>query len=201
MNKIQQNSEIGLHSKMKSGDYHAKSYLTSVCLPGEIMFICDIDGCITDNMHRVALIPTDKSSVMVWTRFNKVCANDLPITPIINFVKHHATMLKGDHHRKITFINSRGEDARTETADQLCRYFFDFKCKLIMRPMTDNRSTVDFKRDAFHQLSEDMNTRSLIIDDNPEIIKMISINFPHINRLLVESFDCTLSGSQREVCA
>jgi hypothetical protein len=110
-------------------------------------------------------------------------------------------MLEGEYYRKITFITSRGEDAREETEDQLCRYFFNFNFTLIMRPMTDNRSTVDFKRDAFHQLSEGMNDRSLIIDDNPEIIKMIAINFPHVNRLLVESFDCTLPGSNREVRA
>ena len=158
------------------------------------MFICDIDGCIIDNMHRVNLIPEDKSDVTSWTNFNKACANDRPVTPVINYVKHHAKMLDYENHRKITFITSRGEDAREETHDQLCKYFLNFKFELIMRPMDDNRSTVDYKRDAFYQLSDGMSERSLIIDVNPEIIKMISIHFPQVNRLLVESFDCTLSS-------
>lgn len=199
MNKIQKSSEIGLVRKMKSGDYHAKSYLTNGYLIRVVMFICDIDGCIFDNTHRVDLIPTNKHSSAAWSDFNKACANDSPITPRINFVKHHAKMLNDEQYRKITFITARGENARAETLEQLQQYFFNFKFELIMRPMDDNRSTVDYKRDAFYQLSDGMNERSLIIDDNPEIIKMISIHFPQVNRLLVESFDCTLSGNDREV--
>ena len=165
------------------------------------MFICDIDGCIFDNTHRVDLIPTNKHSAAAWDEFNKACANDSPITPRINFVKHYAKMLVDEQYRKIVFITARGENARAETLDQLQRHFFNFNYDLIMRPMSDNRSTVHFKRDAFYELSDQMSERSLIIDDNPEIIKMVATNFPQVSRLLVESFDCTLFGSSREVCS
>ena len=163
------------------------------------MIICDIDGCIFDNRQRSHLMPANREYTPGWSIFNKACGGDRPIMPIINLVKHQARMADYDLHRKITFITSRAEDAREETAKQLSAFFLTYNCKLIMRKMSDNRSTVDYKREKFSELSEQITEGSLIIDDQPGIIKMVAVNFPHAQRLLVQSFDCTVIG--REVAA
>lgn len=157
------------------------------------MLICDIDGCIFDNQHRKHLIPSDKSDTHAWSQFNKGCLEDLPIMERIEFVKHLAVMAEEEQHKKITFVTARGESARHETTRQLMRFFSHFNYQLLMRPMNDQRCSIDFKRSVFHQLSNNMNEHSLIIDDNPGVISMVKINFPHINRLLVKSFDCTVT--------
>lgn len=156
------------------------------------MIICDIDGCIFDNNHRIDLVPEDKSSVDKWTRFNKACLRDKPIKNVIDFVKFLAMQRTNEHHRAITFVTSRGLNAKEETMDQLTLNFFDFKITLKMRPLDDNRSTVDFKRDMFFQLSDKFDQSTIIIDDHPGVIEMVAINFPMVNRVLVPSFDCTV---------
>jgi hypothetical protein len=165
------------------------------------MIICDIDGCIFDNRHRVHLIPANRMHTPSWDAFNKACEHDSPIMPIINLVKHQAKLADGDLHRKITFVTSRGENARVETAKQLANYFIAYNCKLIMRDMDDYRSTVDYKREKFSELSATITGQSLIIDDHPGIIKMVGINFPFAQRLLVPSFDCTVIGNANEGAA
>jgi len=163
------------------------------------MIICDIDGCIFDNIHRAHLIPENRGHTPSWSVFNKACGGDRPVLPIINLVKYQAKMAAHDLHRKITFVTSRAEDSRRETALQLAAYFIAYDCTLIMRKMNDHRSTVDYKREKFNELSGQITEGSLIIDDHPGIIKMVGINFPQAQRLLVQSFDCTVLG--REVAA
>ena len=156
------------------------------------MIICDIDGCIFDNNHRTHLIPSDKSCVENWARFNKACLSDKPIKSVIDFVKFLALQRTGEHHRAITFVTSRGLDAKDETRAQLTTRFFDFNISIKMRRMDDNRSTVDYKRDVFLRLSDKFVSDSVIIDDHAGVIKMVEQDFPMINRILVPSFDCTI---------
>lgn len=155
--------------------------------------ICDLDGCIFDNGHRAHLIPTDRTYTPNWNAFNQACENDSPIMPVINLVKHLASLQPGDNFRRIIFVTSRGVDAKQQTKDQLFTHFHDFRCELHMRPMDEYRDTVDFKRDVFHKIIEQNNFEkgATIIDDHKGIIDMVSISFPQFNRLLVPSFDCT----------
>ena len=165
------------------------------------MIICDIDGCIFDNGHRAHLIPKNKMSPHDWAAFNKACLDDLPIMVIIKLVKYMAKMADGDLYRKITFVTSRGENSRDETTKQLEQHFPAFDCKLLMRSMDDHRSTVEYKRATFHLLSDHITSNTLIIDDHPGVIKMVSINYPQAQRLLVESFDCALTTNKAKVAA
>lgn len=157
------------------------------------MIICDIDGCIFDNNHRAHLIPVDKSCTENWSKFNKACLSDKPIKSVIDFVKFLALQRTGEYHRAITFVTSRGLDAKEETLGQLTARFFDFNISLKMRGMSDNRSTVDYKRDVLIGLSHKFSNDSVIIDDHPGVIKMVEQDFPMINRILVPSFDCTIT--------
>ncbi len=162
------------------------------------MIICDIDGCIFDNTHRAHLVPKDKNHTPHWTAFNQACADDKPVMAVIKFVKFLARMADLKQHRQITFITSRGENVREQTAKQLYSQFAAFDCKLIMRPMNDHRDTIDYKRDVFskliNQLSDNFlnNEQITLLDDHPCIVKMVKVNFPQINPILVPSFDCTV---------
>jgi hypothetical protein len=157
-------------------------------MQGGKMIICDIDGTAFNNLHRAHLVPEDKTQTQNWTAYSLACVDDVPVMPIINLVKHLANM----HDNKITFVTSRTESAHYETATQLFEYFSDNAVTLHMRPMTDNRSPIDFKRAIFKKLLDQVNEHSLVIDDHAGIMDMVKINFPHVNRLLVESFDCTV---------
>jgi len=154
------------------------------------MVVCDIDGCIFGNFHRMNLIPKDRGYTPNWTEFNEACVDDEPILPVINLVKHLAN--KGNN--KIVFVTSRGENVRKQTQEQLFDYFYDFGCKLVMRPMDDHRDTVDYKRDVLQGLKSDFSECSIIIDDHPGIVEMVQADFPQLNRLLVPSFDCTVAS-------
>lgn len=159
------------------------------------MLICDIDGCTFNNLHRADLIPDNIKHTPNWTAFSKACVYDLPVLPVINLVKHLARM----HGNKIVFVTSRVETAKEETANQLFEHFGDQNISLYMRPINDNRSPVDFKRAMFSELINSVNEYSTVIDDHKDIIKMVAVNFPHVNRLLVESFDCTVLKKTRVV--
>lgn len=153
------------------------------------MIIADLDGSLFNNHHRAHLIPGDKSAVINWSEFNKACANDLPISETIDFVKHQA-LTTG---QAIVFVTSRGADSRKETAMQLFNHFGGFRdCELIMRPMNDSRSSVEYKSEVFNDLTKQYDEPFLVIDDQPEVIQMVADEFPTFNRLLVESFDCTV---------
>jgi hypothetical protein len=151
------------------------------------MIVCDIDGCIFGNFHRANLVPENKGHTPNWTAFNEACVEDEAIIPVINLVKHLARA-----HKKIVFFTSRGYNVRKQTKEQLFGHFYDFGCKLMMRPMNDHRDTIDYKRDVFLSLSHEFTDSTIIIDDHPGIIKMVSVNFPQVNRILVPSFDCTV---------
>lgn len=152
------------------------------------MVICDIDGCIFDNLHRAHLVPEDRSFTPNWTEFNKACVDDKPISAVINLVKH----LADRGNRTIVFVTSRGDNVRHETKDQLFHQFHSYGCRLMMRPMDDHRDTVDYKRDVINELKDEFTEDSIIIDDHPGIVEMVAKDFPELNRLLVPSFDCTV---------
>ena len=154
------------------------------------MVICDIDGCIFDNLHRAHLVPSDKSYTPNWTEFNKACVADKPVTAIINLVKHLA-----DRGNKLIFVTSRGDNVRRETSEQLFHQFYGYGVELIMRPMDDHRSTIDYKRDVIDRLKGEFSEWSIIIDDHPGIVEMVANDFPELNRLLVPSYDCTVINS------
>lgn len=152
------------------------------------MVICDIDGCILENLHRRHLVPADRTVTRNWTTFNKACVDDKPIMPVINFVKHLAEANQG----AIVFVTSRGENVRRQTSTQIQNHFSGLSCRLIMRNMEDDRNTVDYKKDVLEQLSTDFNESSILIDDHPGIIEMAKTHFPQLNRMLVPSYDCTV---------
>lgn len=158
------------------------------------MIICDIDGCLFSNEQRAHLIPDDRDFTPNWDSFNKACHDDKPVMPIIKLVKHLAKMAENELHRKVVFVTSRAESARVETLTQLKNHFPSFQIDLFMRQMDDHRSTIDYKREVFHQLSDNFQKDSVLIDDHPGIMEMVKIHYPMLNRLLVPSFDCTVMG-------
>lgn len=151
------------------------------------MFIVDIDGCVFDNNHRKELIPQVAHSPACWARFNEACDKDLPIYPVINFVNQ----LSKAHGKLVNFVTSRGEASYQSTTKQLQAYFSGFE--LYMRPMTDNRHTVDYKRSVFTKMP--LTKSSIIIDDHPEIIEMVRNEFSYVKAVLVQSHDCTVDIS------
>lgn len=156
------------------------------------MIICDVDGCVVNNIHRAHLVPLDRTHTPNWTKFNEACVDDSPIPAVISLVKFLSRNRADEHCDHIVFLTSRGENVRQQTEAQLFKWFFKFNVTVIMRAMNDHRCTIDYKRDQLHKLSDQFSDDSIIIDDHPGIIKMTADNFPQINRLLVPSFDCTV---------
>ncbi len=152
------------------------------------MIICDIDGCLFDNNHRKHLIPENKEITNGWVDFNQACANDNPVFGVINIVKTLSIV----NATEIVFLTSRGESARFETEKQLSNIFYN-DYTLIMRPMTDNRTSEEFKHDEIKKLSSQFNDQSIIIDDHKGVIKMCKEKFPMLSTILVKSHDCTIS--------
>lgn len=151
------------------------------------MLVVDIDGCVFDNNHRKNLIPKVANSPACWARFNDACDKDLPVYTVINFVNE----LSKAHGQSLNFVTSRGETSYESTTRQLQTFFSDFK--LYMRPMSDNRHTVDYKRSVFAKMP--LTKNSVIIDDHPGIIQMVKNEFSYVNALLVQSHDCTVGIS------
>lgn len=154
------------------------------------MIICDIDGCILENQHRAHLIPEDRTKTENWTAFNKACLSDKPIMAVVNFVKH----LAEGRNEPVVFLTSRANNVRAETVQQLKECFGEMQCVLIMRSMTDDRSTIDYKSSVIEELSKCFEDWSIIIDDHPGIISMVKDKYPMLQRMLVPSYDCTVEG-------
>ena len=157
------------------------------------MIICDIDGTLFNNYHRVALVPANRTNTTNkdWSSYSAAHVDDLSIYPIINFVKHLAM------NSQIIFITSRCESFRETTGKQLFEHFSDHECDLIMRKINDNSAPAEFKRHHFKRLlDESINNENIIIDDNPEVIKMAKTNFPQADHILVPSFDCTVNKAE-----
>ena len=105
------------------------------------IIICDIDGTIADLNHRLHFIKNEdgtkkRGAAADWKSFHAGCADDAPITDVIEIVKSLAV------GRNVFFVSGRNATARAET-EQWIKKYFNFKwadgCNLFMRKGHDFR--------------------------------------------------------------
>lgn len=136
--------------------------------------IVGIDGTLFDNTQRQHLIPEDVSRTENWIAFNNTCLDDEPMIDVINNIDR----LMSIPDTKVTFLTSRGESARVNTAKQLRKYLNTMYTRLEMRPMDYHLPPVEFKKQWLENNYK--GELALLFDDHPDIINMVRQNFPTI---------------------
>lgn len=127
------------------------------------MRLCvDIDGTLTDAMHRAELIPADVTNTLHWVAYNAAGARDNSRTSVINMVR--ACYISNT--AEIILLTSRGDAAEEVTRAWMKQHRVPFD-RLIMRNMNDHRPSVDYKREWLRHLMPD-----LLIDDCPQVCAM-----------------------------
>lgn len=126
--------------------------------------IFDLDGCLNDARHRLSLLPhRDHQHITAgWVRYNAAGAEDRPRLMVIQLMND----LYFNPENWVAVGTSRGAAAWDLTEEWLKRYGANYE-QLIMRNMSDNRNTLDYKRWLFETYKPDM-----IVDDNPEVVAM-----------------------------
>lgn len=127
------------------------------------MRICvDIDGTLTDAMHRAELIPADVTNTLHWVAYNAAGERDRTRTSVINMVRACYV----SNTAEIILLTSRGDSVEEVTRAWMKQHKVPFD-RLIMRNMNDHRPSVDYKREWLRHLMPD-----LLIDDCPQVCAM-----------------------------
>lgn len=126
--------------------------------------IFDLDGTLNDARQRLHLLPhSDHQHVTsAWVRYNAAGEQDKPRLMVIRMMND----LYFNPENWVAIGTSRDAAARQATLGWLKEHGAQYE-QLVMRDMSDNRSTVDYKRALFEKYKPDM-----IVDDNPEVVEM-----------------------------
>jgi len=135
--------------------------------------ICDIDGTIADNTHRLFLVLNDPKD---WEQYHRRCSEDVPMVPMLDLVRslHHAG------HR-IVFSTGRpeltdeGADVRTQTEIWLKMNLYahlDYTDVLFMRPQHDRRPDFQVKVDNLAKIKGAGYNPTMILDDRERCLDM-----------------------------
>lgn len=140
--------------------------------------VCDIDGTLTDALHRADLIPADVTNILHWVAYNAAGVRDTARTSVIDLVR--ACYVHND--AEIILLTSRGDAVEEDTRAWMKKHKVPFD-RLIMRNMNDHRPSVDYKREWLRHLMPD-----LLIDDCPQVCRMARDELG-LTTLLINSLD------------
>tara|TARA_R100000315_G_scaffold62000_2_gene41896 strand:+ start:811 stop:1320 length:510 start_codon:yes stop_codon:yes gene_type:complete len=138
------------------------------------IIICDIDGTIADLNHRLHFIKNEdgtkkRGAAADWKSFHAGCADDAPITDVIEIVKSLAV------GRNVFFVSGRNATARAET-EQWIKKYFNFKwaegCNLFMRKGHDFRPDTVVKLEMVRELGITPDQVECILDDRQCVVDM-----------------------------
>lgn len=142
--------------------------------------IFDLDGTLRDATHRKPLLPSaaDRADTSKWVAYNAAGASDAPVHGMIALLESLAATADW-----IVIGTSCGDAARESVELWLERHgLVGSYDQLIMREMSDHRSTLAYKRALFETFRPD-----LIVDDNPGVVELA--NSMGIVGMLVKSYD------------
>lgn len=145
----------------------------------------DLDGSMFDNTHRMDLLPQpgDVNRTEGWEAFNKACADDQPIWSVVQMI----TNLFESRNFQVCYVTGRTETCLEETLDCFARWQIPVYGKIHMRPVTDHRNSVTYKRGVFEGLGLGTMIGDMVIEDDPKIIEMVAKEFPTVLILRVPS--------------
>ena len=128
------------------------------------LYICDIDGTISNLEHRLHLIQGESPD---WDEFHKRVLHDKPVYPVINIIK----ALRDCNH-DVWFFTGRMWSCRSDTMKWLERYLWIGPI-VEMRQDGDFRPDVEIKQEMLdNMLSVDRNRLAGVFDDRRRIVDM-----------------------------
>lgn len=161
------------------------------------LIMCDLDGSVCDNRHRQDAVPPkdQQDRVESWEPFNQLCDQDA-------LIPHTASMLRGlamSAPTHVAFVTGRPETVRSKSAswldahrDALGGGHYQSNPILAMRQVDDHRRAPEVKADLYsmvlfdkRKLLSEGNWNIIVIEDDPEVISMISNTFPDITLIQV----------------
>ncbi len=139
------------------------------------LYICDIDGTISDLTHRLHFIRSTSSDHIEqmefkpdWEAFHQHVIDDAPIWPIIYIIK----ALKQQAMADVWFFTGRMEDCREDTTRWINHYMWNDPI-IEMRPSGDYRTDVEIKQEMLdNMLYIDRKRLVAVFDDRERIVQM-----------------------------
>lgn len=129
--------------------------------------ICDIDGTVADNRHRLHFLDERPRN---WKAFFDAIPGDEPRMPAI-LVCRGLTEIG----IPIIFCSGRPESHRKQTEDQLSSFMLKYD-RLFMRKKGDGRKDQFVKKDMLDEIRELGYNPLFSIDDRPTVINMWKSN-------------------------
>lgn len=160
-----------------------------------MLIICDKDGTLFNNEHRVEFIPADKTKTENWHEFNARHIYDEPILYRIQFL----SLLAMSPGNVVVYMTSRTETFVDSTQAQLNMN----QCppgKLIMRAANDNRASAEFKVQA---IGEELASRHIhdgvftLIDDDIYVCNAVAMHYQNARIIKVPSQCCAYLAASR----
>lgn len=152
----------------------------SVDMTKKIAACFDIDGTLSNNVHRAGLLPFNVvgqneyneldhvTKDRLWKNWEKELYNDEVIEPIKNLL--HALKKHGYH---IVINTSRGERCRDETLRWLKDKIDIVPDHLVMRDHRDFRPTAIVKCEKMQELERAGYTIAMHLDDDESVIEQL----------------------------
>lgn len=161
------------------------------------LIMCDLDGSLCDNSHRQDKVPPkdQQGRVESWEPFNQLCDMDSLVHPTASILR--GLVMSAPSH--VAFVTGRPETIRTKTVywldvyrETLAAGHYQSNPILAMRQVDDHRRAPEVKADLYsmvlfdkRKLLSEGNWNIIVIEDDPEVISMISNTFPHITLIQV----------------
>lgn len=147
-----------------------------------MIIICDIDGVLADNSHRLPLVLCDEEK-RDYERYysNELVQKDKPIKAGVRLVNQ----LRHTKHRvaSIWFSTARNNKCRAGTYLWLCRTIGQGLYGLIMRHEKDFRPSYEVKVEQVGFILEQEgcdNNPIYFIDDDPRNVEAVCTAYPNI---------------------
>ena len=132
-------------------------------LPRQGFVLCDLDGTMADNTHRLHFVQQEPKD---WDGFFRAIPDDTTRLDVLGMVKDYAA-----EGRQIIFVTGRPEEYRGHTWLWLSHRFPHY-VTLLMRRAGDHRPDTVVKAEMLKAYFPDPSVIHAVIDDRPSLIRM-----------------------------
>lgn len=126
--------------------------------------VCDIDGVIADNTHRL-----NADGEPDWKQFYKTMDKDQPIAPIVLLLELIDTQTTSEWV-DVFLVTGRPEEYREVTLDWLNLHGVEYS-SLLMRKLKDNRPDYEVKPEMLEEIAERGYDVLFAIEDSPNVVE------------------------------
>ena len=131
------------------------------------LYICDIDGTVADNKHRVHLLEQNK-----YDEYYSLTLSDPPILPVIKTIQ---SLRFSDDLTDMWFFSGRREDCKVDTLSWLRAHvgWWVPEHELVMRKRNDFRDDLEVKQEMLdNMLDIDRQRLVAVFDDRQRVVDM-----------------------------